>query len=80
VPGDLGQCPGQFHACWATANDHKRQPSTALLRVCFALCRFIREQHPPADVEGIFDALEPRCIRCPGIMPEVRMGCSSGDD
>ena len=64
----------------AAADDHKRQPGLPFVRVDFALGKFKRRQHSPANLQRVADALQARSILRPIVMAEVRMPGAGGHD
>jgi hypothetical protein len=80
VVGDLGQGSGKFHTSGASADDHKRQPATAGLRIGLALGGLERVKDFVSDASGIFERLETGRDGFPRVMAEVEMTRTRGDD
>src|SRR6185503_17522666 len=80
VPRDLRQRAGQLDAGRAAADDDEREASRAPRGIGLALGALEGEQDARADVERIFERLQARCERRPGVIAEVVVGRAARHD
>ena len=69
-----------FHACRAAADYGKAQHASSFLGILRQFSALERIQHVVADVQGIFDLLEPGSEFFPVFVPEIGMPRTGGHD
>ncbi len=78
VARDLTQRARQLDPGRSAANHHEGQQAVALDFVLGTLGVLERAQHPPADLERVLQALQPRGVRLPVVMSEIGMPRTGG--
>ena len=74
LPRDLRERAGQLHAGRAAADDDEGQQRPLAVAIGLALGPLERQQHAPANLQGIVEGLEPGRARLPVVVAEVRVG------
>ena len=77
VSGDVGERARELHPGRAPTDDREVQPCVAQRGVRRRLGVLECGEHPVADLECILEGLQSRCMACPLVVAEVRMGCAA---
>ena len=80
VARDLGERAGHLDAGRTAADDDERQLRGAARGIRLTLGALEREQHAAADLERVFERLQPGRVRPPVVVAEVRVRRAGGDD
>src|SRR5437868_5687508 len=67
---------GELDASRSAADNHEREETPQLVRIGFALGRFIREQHLAPYLECIVQGFQSGRARLPLGMTEIRVRCA----
>ena len=71
---------GQLDARRAAADDHEGEKGGAAFGIGLALGALQRQQNPAAYRRGVFESLEPGCIRLPFVVAEVGVARAGGEN
>ena len=80
VAGGLGESSRHLDAGGAAPHDHEGQAGPARLWIVGGLGLLEGQERAVADGEGVVEGLEARSVFGPGVVPEVGMGGSGGED